>query len=100
MALEQSDIKERSLTGVRPPRKFIVYIYNDDFTTMDFVVNVLTIVFHKSEEDAYSLMMKVHHSDKAAIGIYSYDIAATKIAIATKMARAEGFPLRLSMEEA
>lgn len=97
MPLEQSNIKERSRTGVRPPRKYTVYIHNDDFTTMDFVVRVLIEVFHKNEEEAYSLMMSVHHSDKAPVGTYSYDIAATKIAIATEMARSEGFPLRLTM---
>ena len=100
MPLEQSNTKTRAKSGVRPPKKFTVFIHNDDFTTMGFVVLVLTTVFHKKEEDAMALMRQVHHSDKAAVGTYSYDVAATKIALATDMARSEGFPLRLTMAEA
>ncbi len=99
MPLEQSNVKTRSKTGLTPPRKFTVFIHNDDFTTMDFVVMVLATVFHKSEEEAVTLMLQVHHSDKAPVGSYSYDVAATKVSLATDMARAEGFPLRLTMVE-
>ncbi len=60
---------------------------------------VLATVFHKSEEEAVTLMLQVHHSDKAPVGSYSYDVAATKVSLATDMARAEGFPLRLTMVE-
>ena len=74
--------------------------YNDDFTTMEFVVMILTTVFHKSEADAQALMLTVHHSDKAVVGIYTYDIAATKAQKATRMAREAGFPLRLTYEPA
>lgn len=100
MPIEQSNIKERTHIGLKPPKRYIVYIHNDDFTTMDFVVKVLMEVFHKSEAEAYSLMLSVHHSDKAPVGTYSYDMAATKIAIVTDLARSEGFPLRLTMEPA
>lgn len=100
MALEQSNTKTRSKTGLRPPKKYTVFIHNDDFTTMEFVVLVLTTVFHKKEQDAISLMLRVHHSDKAAVGTYSYDVATTKVALATDMARSEGFPLRITITEA
>ncbi len=100
MPQEQSNIKERSRINMRPPKRYTVYIHNDDFTTMEFVVMVLVVVFHKSEDDAVELMLSVHNSDQAAVGTYSYDVAVTKIAIATDMARKEGFPLRLSMVEA
>ena len=73
-------------------------IYNDDFTTMEFVVKVLRVVFFKSQADAEALMLQVHHSDKAVVGIYSYDIAVSKVNKATQMARDEGFPLRLTYE--
>ena len=73
-------------------------IYNDDFTTMEFVVMILVQVFLKSEEEAQALMLQVHHSDKAVVGIYSYDIAVSKVNKATQMARDEGFPLRLTYE--
>ena len=73
-------------------------IYNDDFTTMEFVVKILTQVFYKSEAEAETLMLQVHHSDKAVVGIYSYDVATSKVRKATSMAREAGFPLRLTVE--
>lgn len=98
MAKEQSQIKERQRTNLKEPQRYKVIIYNDDFTTMDFVVLVLKQVFFKSEEEANALMLKVHHSDKAVVGIYTYDIAVSKARKATAMAREQGFPLRLTVE--
>ena len=98
MPNSQSQIKERQRTDIREPRRYKVIIYNDDFTSMEFVVMVLVQVFFKSEEEANALMLKVHHSDKAVVGIYTYDIAVSKARKATNMAREQGFPLRLSVE--
>jgi len=98
MAKEQSATKERQRTNLKEPRRYKVTIYNDDFTTMEFVVKILKVVFFKSEAEAEALMLQVHHSDKAVVGIYSYDIAVSKVAKATQMARNEGFPLRLTYE--
>ena len=100
MAKEQSQLKERQRTDNREPRRYKVIIYNDDFTTMEFVVMVLKQVFLKSEEEAQALMLQVHHSDKAVVGIYSYDIAVSKVRKATNMARGQGYPLRLTVEPA
>ena len=100
MAKEQSATKERQRTDLREPRRYKVTIYNDDFTTMEFVVKILTQVFFKSEGEAETLMLKVHHSDKAVVGVYSYDVATSKVRKATTMAREEGFPLRLTVEPA
>ncbi len=96
MAKQQSSVSERERTDLREPRRYKVYIHNDDFTTMDFVVKVLTVVFFKTRAEAEALMLKVHHSDKALVGVYSYDIAVSKVRRATQMAREAGFPLRLS----
>ena len=74
-----------------------VIIHNDDFTTMEFVVNVLTTVFYKSHPEAETLMLAVHKAGSAVVGIYSYDIAKSKINKATTMARNEGYPLRLTL---
>ena len=98
MAKEQSQIRERERTDIREPRRYKVIIYNDDFTTMEFVVMILKQIFLKSEEEAQALVLKVHHSDKAVVGIYSYDIAVTKARKATNMAREQNFPLRLTVE--
>ena len=98
MPQEQSAVKERQSTKQREPRRYKVIIHNDDFTTMEFVVKVLITVFFKSEPEAQTLMLKVHHSDKAVVGIYTYDVAMSKIRKATAMAREEGFPLRLTCQ--
>ena len=98
MPQEQSQIRERQKTNLREPRRYKVIIHNDDFTTMDFVVMVLKEVFFLSEENAQALMLQVHHSSKAVIGVYTYDIAVSKAQKATNMARNNGFPLRLTVE--
>ena len=88
MPKEQSSIRERQRTDLREPRRYKVTIYNDDFTTMEFVVKILTLVFFKSEAEA----------EKAVVGIYSYDVATSKVRKATAMAREAGFPLRLTVD--
>lgn len=98
MPKEQSSIRERQRTNLQEPRRYKVTIYNDDFTTMEFVVMILTDVFFKSQAEAEQLMLAVHHSDKAVVGIYSYDVATSKVRKATNMARNAGFPLRLTVE--
>ena len=98
MAKEQSATRERQRTDLKEPRRYKVTIYNDDFTTMEFVGKILVQVFLKSEAEAEALMLQVHHSDKAVVGIYSYDVAISKARKATNMAREAGFPLRLTVE--
>lgn len=98
MAKEQPQLRERQRTDLREPRRYKVIIYNDDFTTMEFVVMILKQVFLKSDEEAEALMLQVHHSDKAVVGIYSYDIAVSKTRKSINMAREQGYPLRLTVE--
>ena len=99
MEQTQSDSKQHQSFRFQEPRRFKVVIYNDDFTTMDFVVKVLTVVFHKTQAEAEALMLQVHRSQSATVGIYTYDIAQSKVKKATRMAREEGFPLRLEVKE-
>ena len=98
MPQEQSQIRERQNTNLREPRRYKVIIHNDDFTTMEFVVLVLKQVFFMTEENAQALMLQVHHSNKAVVGIYTYDVAVSKAQKATSMARDNGYPLRLTVE--
>ena len=98
MPQEQSQINIRERADLREPRRYKVTIFNDDFTTREFVVKVLMQVFFKSQAEAEQLMLQVHHSDKAVVGVYTYDIAVSKVQKATEMARNEGFPLRLTYE--
>ena len=99
MPQEQSNLKERQHDKVRMPRKYSVTIHNDDFTPLDFVVFVLTDIFFLSEAKANELMLQVHNSDKAVVGVYSYDVAMSKAQKATDIARDEGYPLRLTVEQ-
>lgn len=99
MTKEKSAIKERSRTGFDEPKHYNVIIFNDEFTTMDFVIEVLTKIFGKSFEDAKALMLAVHNEGKAVAGTYSYDIAISKASLATKLARDNDFPLKLEVEE-
>jgi len=87
-----------SRLNIKEPDKFDVYMLNDDFTTMDFVVEVLRTVFYRNAADAEQIMLEIHNNGKALVGTYSYDIARSKVNMAEQMAREEGFPLRLHIE--
>lgn len=99
MANQGSSTKERTRTNVREPHKYKVIFHNDDFTTYEFVVKVLKVVFHKSESEANMLTIQVDQEGQAVVGIYSYDMAVTKTNKATQMARAENFPLKITYEQ-
>ena len=98
MPQEQSNVKDRPYTNISEPRNFKVVIHNDDFTTMEFVVMLLRTIFSYSNDKAETLMLKVHNSGKAIIGIYSYDIANSKANKAIRLARENNYPLRLTVE--
>lgn len=82
-----------------PPAMYNVIMYNDDVTTMDFVVMVLITIFGKNEEDSYNIMMKIHTEGMAIVGKYSYDIAKSKCNKVIKLARNENFPLNVVIRE-
>ena len=98
MAKQQGSVKERERIFTNFPKHYKVIFHNDDFTTMEFVVKVLMEVFYKSESDATAIMLAVHEQGRGVAGIYSYDIALSKANKATAMAKAEGFPLRITVE--
>lgn len=84
---------------MKEPSMFNVILHNDDETTMEFVVFVLVTIFRKSNDDAETLMMKVHNEGSAVAGTYYKDIAESKKNKAVLLARQEGFPLQLTVEE-
>ena len=96
----QGHAKEKTKNMIKEPRQFNVIMFNDDFTTMEFVVEVLVDIFHKDEVTAQAIMMNVHKNGQAVVGKYPYDIARTKVDIALARAKAQGFPFRMSVEEA
>lgn len=96
----QGETKEKTKIDIREPKHYQVIMHNDDFTSMEFVVEILISIFHKDEAEAQRLMLMVHEQGRAAVGSYPYDIAITKVQTAVSKARAEGFPFRLTVEEA
>jgi ATP-dependent Clp protease adaptor protein ClpS len=83
---------------LQKPRLYKVLLHNDNYTTREFVVAVLKEVFHKSETDAVQIMLHVHYNGIGVAGVYTYEVAETKIKIVEAAAKDNGFPLRLSME--
>jgi len=93
------DTETKDVTDLEEPRLYKVFLLNDDYTTMDFVVDILCEVFHKSYEEAVQIMLLVHRNGKGLCGIYTYEIAETKIDEVHRRARANDFPLKAVMEE-
>jgi len=83
---------------LKEPPRFAVFLHNDDYTTMDFVIEVLKRYFHKTEEQAMQIMLKVHQEGKGVAGIYHHEIAETKAEQVHDCARSRGFPLLCSIE--
>jgi ATP-dependent Clp protease adaptor protein ClpS len=82
------------------PRMFRVILHNDHYTTMDFVVEVIMKVFHKTAAEAIKIMLDIHRKGAGACGVYVYDIAVTKVSQVHRMARKREYPLKCSCEEA
>jgi len=83
---------------LKEPDEFMVILLNDNYTSMDFVVEVLMIIFHKDPLDANKIMMDVHKKGKGIVGQYPWDIAATKMEQVHAAARKNDFPLRCIVE--
>ncbi|MGE0453942.1 MAG: ATP-dependent Clp protease adapter ClpS [Vicinamibacteria bacterium] len=96
----QGELLEKTRPRVKPPQLYRVLLHNDDYTTMQFVIEVLESIFQKSPAEAFRVMMHVHTQGQGICGTYPHEIAETKLALVHDSARAQGFPLRASMEEA
>jgi len=95
-----SDVVEKPKSKTKRPELFKVVLYNDDYTTMEFVVHVLESIFDKGPAEAYRVMMEVHIGGRGLCGAYPWEVAETKVASVHELARSEGFPLRAGIEEA
>jgi ATP-dependent Clp protease adaptor protein ClpS len=87
-------------TRTKKPPMYKVLLHNDDYTTREFVVWVLQSVFHKSENDAISIMSHVHNNGVGVAGVYTFEVAETKVTKTMALAKAQQFPLQLSIEPA
>ena len=92
--------KQKDEVKIKKPKNYKVVMYNDDYTTMEFVINILVNVFNKKLVEAEMIMIDVHKRGKGVAGMYSYDIAITKVSTAMSMAKEQGFPFKLTVEEA
>ena len=81
------------------PKKYKVLLLNDDFSTMDFVIEILTKIFRKSLDEAQKIMLNIHNNGRAVCGVYTHEIAYTKVAQVKTMARKANFPLKAIAEE-
>ncbi len=93
-------LKEKTRPKAKEPKKYQVVLHNDHYTTMEFVVEVLKSIFHKSPVESHAIMMNVHKRGRGVVGLYPYDIAATKAEQTHRMARRHGHPLKCTVEEA
>lgn len=85
--------------AIQPPKRYGVFLYNDDYTTMDFVVEILTDVFRLPENHAVAVMLQIHHQGKGLCGEFNQDIAQTKQQQVQNRASEAGFPLLCTVEE-
>jgi len=85
---------------VKEPEKFKVILLNDHYTTMEFVVEILMVIFHKGIVDANRIMLDVHRKGRGVVGVYTWDIAVTKAEQVHSAAKANEFPLRCIVESA
>lgn len=86
-------------TKLKRPKMYKVMLLNDDYTSMEFVVNTLSTIFHKNEEEAYAIMLRIHNNGSGLCGVYTHEIAETKVAQVANSAKKSKFPLRAVMEE-
>jgi len=92
-------VVSESKEELKKPPLYKVLIHNDDFTTMEFVVYVLTEVFNRAESDAFRIMLQVHVEGVGVAGVFTYEIAQMKAEKATNLARTHEFPLLFTVEE-
>jgi len=94
------EVLEKTRRKTRRPQLYKVILHNDDYTTMEFVMEVLEGIFNKSPAEAFRIMMLVHTRGHGVCGAYPHEVAETKVVLVHDRAKESGYPLRASMEEA
>ena len=97
---EQTGVTAKSRSKVQQPALYKVLMHNDDYTTMEFVVEMLARVFHKAPAEANRIMLNIHYKGLGICGVFPFEIAETKVARVHSLAKEAGHPLKCSLEEA
>jgi ATP-dependent Clp protease adaptor protein ClpS len=95
-----TELITRDEKKIEEPREYAVVLLNDDYTTRDFVVDILMIIFHKNPVEAKAIMLNVHNRGRGVVGNYTWDIAQTKVNQVHSIAKQYDFPLKCVVEEA
>ena len=93
------EVLERTRTSTKEPSMWKVVLLNDDYTPMEFVVQLLEGVFDKSPAEAYRIMLQVHVEGRGLCGVYPFEVAETRVATTEELAESAGYPLKAVMEE-
>lgn len=99
MSATEIQIDEKIKQNVQEPKRFKVILLNDDTTPMDFVMGILETIFKHTQETSKEITVEIHSTGSGVAGIYSFEIAEVKAVEATQLARSNGFPLQIKMEE-
>ena len=94
-----TQLENQSELLTREPKKFAVFMLNDDYTTWEFCIRIITTVFHKNIQEADTITHDIHTKGKGLCGVYNYEIAETKASLVKQQARKESFPMSCSVEE-
>jgi ATP-dependent Clp protease adaptor protein ClpS len=97
---QREDLGQQVEEELELPPMYKVLLHNDDYTTMEFVVEIIRHVFHKNAAEATRIMLMVHKTGSGVCGVFTEDVAETKVEIVHHLAKKSGFPLRCTMEEA
>jgi len=95
----EAKIEEKIKVSLQPPKMWKVVLLNDDHTPMEFVMELLTKIFRHSENNARDLTMEIHNTGSAVAGVYAHEIAEQRGIESTQLARANGFPLQITLEQ-
>ncbi|MCL2472830.1 MAG: ATP-dependent Clp protease adaptor ClpS [Treponema sp.] len=95
-----TEVLTKNTEKVKEPQEYMVILLNDNFTTKEFVVEILKLVFHKNPEEAKAIMLNVHRKGRGIVGVYTWDIAVTKANQVHSIAKQYEYPLKCIVEEA
>jgi ATP-dependent Clp protease adaptor protein ClpS len=97
---DETELLNRDEEKLKEPREYMVVLLNDNYTTKEFVVEILMLIFHKNPREANSIMLNVHHKGRGVVGSYTWDIAQTKANQVHAIAKQHDYPLKCIVEEA